>query len=1156
MNRTLWKDTLRLIRNQKGRYLAFVLIVMIGTSFYTGVTASSTMMAQNVDAYNDSLNLKDITIYSNYGFDEDDVAAVAALSEVESAEGSKFADVMASDGTTASITRIHSLTQDSQINNFILVEGRYPQNDKEVLSEHGNDMNPGFAVGSELTLTRPDDDLGDWISTDTVTVVGSVDTPVYLNMTKENSTLGNQYIGTYLYMNESAFTSEYYTELNVTTANGKSFNSFYQPYMDYISGVVEDIETLAETQTVKRKQAIYDEAVRKYNEGYQEYQDGLEKYNTEIADAEKKLTDAFNKIKDGYVQIAASQAKIDAGRRKLKAELNGQSVQSINDGIAQIDAAVDQLSQAKSGYAQINDALEQIDNANKALPTASRVTNELLKAVPELKDATIGELKDFISSVIERYPSSEDVSKYISERIEESGVIAKYLGDADKSKLREYIETSDMSKLTTYVKETLADTTYLELLELTEGSTLGDLNNALAELPKKLEDTKAELEAQKKQIVDSLAEQGMTVDDIDAKLEELGKKRAELVEAAAKVSSAQAELDYAQKKLDAAKKKLDAGYKEYLASEAEFEKKKADAWQKLEDAKAELDAAWDKIQGLESCTWTVLDRSKHYASETFKNTVKQMKAIADIFPVFFLLVAALVCLTTMTRMVDEERGQIGIMRALGYTQLQCAFRYLFYAGSAAILGCILGAAFGMVTFPVIIYNAWKMMYVLPPMKIYISWAVIFKASLAFFVVIILTTWFTCERDMKEVPSQLLRPKSPKLGRKTLLERITFIWSRFSFTWKVTARNLIRYKKRLAMTIVGVAGCTALLVIGFGVKDSISSMVSLQFDELMHYDGSAVFEDELTVSEKQALANSIEARDDVSDVHLINGYSTLVTVGKDEETSNLYVFDDNKQVSQVFTLRTRRGHEPVELTDDGVIVNEKLAENLGLSVGDTMTVESKTGLKRDVRISGIFEMYIQHYVLMSKEYYSETFGTAAGYNEILIQESEGADNPALQTDLLNINEIASISFVDSILANFQTMVDSLDLIVWVLIFSSMALAFVVLGNLTNINISERQREIATLKVLGFRPKEVQSYIYNENNILTFVGALCGMPIGNILHHYIMRQVEMDYVMFGRSVLPQSFVYSVLITVLFGLLVNYFMRKRLASVLMVESLKSVE
>ncbi len=1099
MNHTLWKDTLRLIRNQKSRYLSVILIVLIGTAFYTGVTASSTMLAQNVDAYNDSLNLKDITIYSNYGFDDDDVEAVGSLADVEIAEGSRFIDVMASDGTTASVTRIHSLNTESQINQFKLVEGRYPQNDSEVLSECGNEMNPGYAIGAVVTLARPDDDLDDYITEETVTVVGTIDTPLYLNMTKENSTLGNQYIDTYLYMNESAFVTDYYTELNVVTTKGKSYNSFYQPYMDYIEGVTDEIEALAKTQTVSRRENIYDEAVSKYEEGLKEYEDGLDAYNTEIADAEKQLSDAFAKIKKGYLEINASQAKINKGRKDLKRELGNNSVESIRNGIFQID-----------------DAISQIDSNLPTLQAASNVSSRVLQSVPSLGSITIREAGTAISEIYNRIPKNESLSEFIESHPE----IAKYLKGVDIDALEEMIANGSINQ------------EYLEQLGLTESSTLSDANSALAKYVDELSNTRNTLEVQ----------------------------RQELVEALDKVTSAEAELNAAQKELDAAKKKLDAGYEEYLVSLSEFETRKADAWQELEDAKAELDSAWQEIQNLDECKWTILDRSSHYASETFKNTVHQMKAIADIFPVFFLLVAALVCLTTMTRMVDEERGQIGIMRALGYTRIQCAFRYLFYAGSAAIIGCILGSILGMISFPVVIYNAWKMMYVLPEMKIYISWAVIFQATVAFMVVILLTTWLTCFKDMKEVPSQLLRPKSPKLGKSTMIERISFIWKRLSFTWKVTIRNLIRYKKRLIMTIIGVAGCTALLIVGFGIKDSIQHMVDIQFGELMHYDGSATYEDELLLSEKQSLSDEILERNDVESVELITGYSTLVTSSdehnNDEETASMLVFDSDSQTESAFTLRTRDGHDPINLTDDGVVISEKLAENMGLSIGDTIVIESKAGLEREARIVAICEMYIYHYVILSQDYYKEIFGTSAGYNEVLITETEDADNLALQSDLLNMDGVDSIYFVDSILENFQSMVDSLDLIVWVLIISSMALAFVVLGNLTNINISERQREIATLKVLGFRPKEVQSYIYNENNILTLAGALVGIPIGNVLHHYIMRQVEMDYVMFGRSIQPQSFLYSIIITVLFGLLVNYFMRKRLDNVLMVESLKSVE
>ncbi len=1242
MNRTLWKDTLRLIRKQKGRYLSLILIVMIGTAFFTGVTASSTMMADNVDAYNDSLNLKDITIYSNLGFDSDDISAINALEEVQLAEGTKFADVMASDGTTASVARIHSLKNEQEINQFILREGRYPENDSEVLAEAGSDMNPGYAMGSVLTLSRPDDDLEDWIQTDTVTVVGTVDTPLYLNMTKENSTLGNQYINTYLYLNDSAFTSEADTEVNVITRNGKDYNSFYPPYLDYIETVTAAIEDLAEDQTVHRRQAVIDEAMEQYNEGLKEYEEGKETYDREIADAEKELKDAKKKLNKGKKSLEDAQKQIDDGLAELasqqeqaqkeiddgwvqyreglaqyqqgleeyetqKQELSATSLQ-ITEGINQIEGGTQQLSQALTGYQQIEDGISQIEEALPLLESSADAVSLLLELIPEAETVTITELYQVLSALQtlenELDPEDLEAARELLHSID-TDAIRSYLESIDTAELPEAVAaiikrvSSALEKIPqirsayeTFRTTDWADSGYLDQLGLEEGDTLGTLQQSLVSLRTELTETQESLLVQMQQIIDALAAQGLSVDTVPAKLAELAAQRKELEDALSAISSGLAageaqlaeafvqlqsarreleegqltldqkiaeglsQLEDAQTELDSNRRELEENQKKLSDGEKELQIQKEDGAQKLEDAKAELDKALDDIQNLETCTWTILDRSKHYASETFKNTVGQMKSIADIFPVFFLLVASLVCLTTMTRMVDEERGQLGIMRALGYTPIQCAFRYLFYAGTAALFGCILGSVIGMLTFPAIIYNAWNMMYILPAMRIYISWKVIFQATAAFFAVILLTTLFTCFRDMREVPSQLLRPKSPKLGKAALIERIDFLWKRFSFTWKVTIRNLLRYKKRLIMTLIGVAGCTALLITGFGVKDSIQSMVDLQFEELQHYQGSADFDEELTLSEGRTLAEEILEKEDVEQIALLTGYSTLVLSGDDEETANMLVFTDHEQLSSFFTLRTRTGHDPVTLEDDGIVISEKLSENLHLSVGDSVTVESKAGLQRSVTITGICEMYIQHYVFMTEACYYNVFGTHPGFNEVLITETDSADNLKLQSDLLLMEGVASISFIDSILENFQSMVNSLDLIVWVLIFSSMSLAFVVLGNLTNINISERQREIATLKVLGFRSNEVQSYIYNESNILTFLGALLGMPIGNLLHHYIMRQVEMDYIMFGRSVLPQSFLYSVLLTVLFGLLVNFFMKKKLSAVQMAESLKSVE
>lgn len=1226
MPRTLKKDILRLIRATKGRFFSLTAIVTIGVAFFVGVSSSSTIMADNVDTYADRVRLKDITIYSDYGFDEEDIKAISGLEEVAYAEGSKFVDVNAAAGSTSIITRIHSYDPDSQINLFDLVEGRLPQKKNEVLSEGGTDMEPGYPVGTVLRISRPENDLDDWLDVDTVTVVGLIDTPLYLNMTKENSTLANQYIQTYLYIPEEAFVIDYDVEVNVLTKEGVSYESFYDAYEKYCSRVKEEIKDFGTTQVMHRHDEVLEEAYKELNDGWREYYDGKKEFDEEIADAEQEIADAKQEIADGwqelddgiqklkdaqkelddsetdgYQQIADARAEIEKGREKLK---EGESEyyekeaeylalkDEIDNGIKQIKEGIKQLQQAKEGLDQIDAGIAQINEAREKLTTAKEGIAMIDAGIAKI-DESVTQLETAAAGLAQLDAAIAQMDGIPGMEAQKAALEAQR--DAVRAQLTEQgIDPDHISETVEALKQQRAG-----LAEQREGVIASLQEQGIAY--ESIDQTIAGLDAQKTAlentragVVAQLKEQGIEADQIDEQIaslqaqitelnnnkrmidEGLAEGKAQLddahdtldkaymatinaaAELAEEVEKAQKEINDGWNEIDENRQKLKDAEKDLEDAEKELEDARKDGLQELADAKEELDKAQQDIDDLEDGSWTVLDRSQHYASKTYKNTVEQMRAIGAVFPMFFFMVAALVCLTTMTRMIDEQRSQLGIMRALGYSRLQCSMKYLTYAGMATALGTVLGTVLGLAIFPYIIYTAWKMMYILPPMKLFMPWRLIVMSAVGFLAVMLATTWYVCRNDMNDVPSQLLRPKSPKLGKTALIERIGPLWNRLSFSWKITMRNLFRYKQRLIMTVIGVAGCTALLITGFGISDSINGMVDIQFDELQLFEGQ-VHAEGLKPSEMNVLKNDLLKQEDVSSAVIAGSYSAIAVNGHDtlEETVNVQVFEKPEMIQSCYNLRTRVGHEPIIPDDDGVIINEKLAENLGLKAGDSIIVESKTGIRKEVRIAAVTEMYIQHYMFMTQAYYSKVFGSTISMDTLMVDiDGDVEVSRAFQKRIVKDDRVSGVQFYDTILENFKSMVNSLDLIVWALIISSMSLAFVVLGNLTNINISERQREIATLKVLGFRKREVQNYIFKENNVLTGLGALAGIPIGQVLHHFIMRQVEMDYVMFGRTVDPSSNVISFFMTVLFGMLVNFFMRRRLQSIEMVESLKSVE
>lgn len=1302
MPKTLWKNILRLISATKSRFFSLTAIVAIGVAFFVGVAGASPVMGYSVDSYDDRTNLKDITIYSNYGFDEEDLEAIRNVEGVEVAEGAYFADVLGNYENATYITRIHSYNENNVINRIVLREGRMPQNKNEALAEAGTTLQQGFPIGSTVTFSYPEGTENESLLIDEITVVGTIDTPLYLNQTKENSTLSNQYIRTYLYVPEDAFDQSFFLEVNALVKGGTDLYSFSKEYQKLAEETKEDIEELAVTQQNHRVDTIKAEAMEDYNEGLHQYEDGKKEFEDGIRDGEKELSEGQEELEDGEKQLSdAEKALQDAkrlletseadARKKLKEaedeinkgwkELDTQSKafeekkkelqkqkQDINDAIPQLEQAKDGLKQIDEGIREIDQGLDRL--RDPYLETVMR----LLGKIPEetkLEDIKqlFSEILDEKNALLEQYPQLSEIdvldildrainhvdtlheedaylhSEAVTEEmdylrtldpetpIDDESVsslatipfieerIREWLPDFRLSTVGEFLETYDtLTNLLDHLeefmhRETVQDLLYLyhetddetkrkminldfgsfgdqlgqfsELSGVTPIETIGDIIEAYEKSISALEDTREDLVGKRKEITDALKKQGIAEDGIDDAIQQMkdGIKQIDegIAEGERLIEEGRQKLLDAEKQLEDGKRQLEEqlreARKQYENGAAEIARNKArlqdarsqlaDGLKELEEAREkgleELEEAWQKlvdakkqIDDLKEGEWTVLDRKSHYASVTYGNTIDQMKAIGRIFPVFFILVAALVCLTTMTRMVDEQRGEIGILRALGYSRLQCAGKYLIYAAAATVSGTLIGIVVGMLTFPIIIYETWKMMYILPEIQMIIPWNLILLSSVSFLSGMLLTTWLACRADMKEVPSQLMRPKAPKLGKSTFLEKISVIWSRLSFTWKVTMRNIIRYKRRFFMTVAGVAGCTALLVTGFGIRDSINSMVDIQFYQIYRFDGMAAFDKNIEEERMEEISQQFAEKAEIENTMLLKMYSAKATGNSDlEDTVTVETYHDAGDIQQAYDLRTRTGHEPLSLSDEGAVISEKLAERLEIGIGDTIHLEGEDSTYRDVPVIGITEMYIGHYAFMTEKGYESIYGYIPSSVSMLVKiNGDQSVNQKMQAELVDTDGIDGITFYDVTLDNFNNMVKGLNVIVWTLIISSMSLAFVVLGNLINVNISERQREIATLKVLGFRKREVRSYIYKENNVLTLIGAFVGLPIGTILHHYIMRMVEMEYVMFGREVLPMSYIYSIALTVFFGILVDRFMAKKLTSIQMVESLKSVE
>ena len=635
---------------------------------------------------------------------------------------------------------------------------------------------------------------------------------------------------------------------------------------------------------------------------------------------------------------------------------------------------------------------------------------------------------------------------------------------------------------------------------------------------------------------------------------ELDDAKQQIADAYAQLADARAELDDARATIEENRQKLADGEIEYADAKADAEQELADARAELEDAQADLDA-------IEMPSWYVWDRDNNVSYNSFAGNVTKVEALAGVFPLFFFLVAALVVSTTMTRMIEEERLQIGTMKALGYANGAIMRKYVLYAMTAAVLGALFGLAFGFTVFPSVIWYAYAMMYYVPAFHPVWRWGYALFAGGSLILCTLAVTIATCRSSLKESPADLMRPRAPKAGKRILLERIRPLWRRLSFTYKVTCRNLFRYKRRFWMTVIGVAGCTALLVTGFGISDSINGIMVKQYTDVSQYDLMTAVTD---VADTQSGPVYDYLFAGGSDGAVTSSLATMTAAATQElpdgSTAEVYLMvpQDAAALNDYIDMHERTSRQPTPLGETGVVLTEKLAELLDVKAGDTVTLVNGDGAEGSFTVSGVCENYVSNYVYMSAATYADAFGQEPEWNNILSRLSDDSQQArdAISTELLAMDEVASLTFTEDMMTQVLNMLNSINAVVVMIVVCAAVLALVVLYNLTNINVAERVKEIATIKVLGFYDREVSAYVMRETVALTVIGALFGLAGGIALHRFVIYTVEVDAVMFGRTIDPSSFVYSLALTMLFSLIVNLLMGRKLKLISMVESMKAPE
>lgn len=822
------------------------------------------------------------------------------------------------------------------------------------------------------------------------------------------------------------------------------------------------------------------------------------RYKEIIKDANEKLSEGKSKLQEektkAYNELDKAKTKIENSRSKIK-----NSEQDLDKKENQVKSEISSAEKAISSAAEKLSLSEielnkQINVFNTSKDSAQQEINKAKDKLKEQEDE-VGKLKEYIAS-IEQVLSNE------------------YL-DEEKRKELEFILEKSKQKL--------------EVSEI----ALSQAREEIAKQEQVFKDTQNKLLLAKT--------------DIEKNKELINSQKSNLD---VKKKEAESEFKNARYKLEQGKKELEKGQATYLKNKKEVEFK-------LQKAQDEIDREEKKIKDIKNGKWYILDRNTNYGFVDYKNSANSIESISKIFPVFFFSLAALICLTTMTRMVDEQRINIGTMKALGYDTGSIMLKYILYSLLASVLGSVLGNLIGLTVFPSVIYNAYaSMTYTLPKVTLVFSVRLIVLSTLIAILTTTLASVYSCYKELKEVPSMLMRPKAPTEGKRILLERISFIWNRLNFTQKVTFRNLFRYKKRFFMTVIGIAGCSALLLTGFGIKDSISSIVDNQYGQIIKYNLTLNYGKDVDKNSKTKEEKVIDSDDRINNCLNIKNKSYKVISNSVEKDVNIVVPENINEINKFITLKNRVSNKKYTLNNKGVFITEKLAKLLKVKDGDSIVLKNEDNKEFKVKVSGIVENYVGHYLYMSPKLYKNTFNENVKFNEVLINTKDGISQDKLGKDMMNLDNINSATFNTSAKSSFSDMITNLNSVVILIIVSAGALAFIVLYNLTNVNISERIREIATIKVLGFYDNEVSSYVFRENIILTVIGTILGLILGVFLHRFIMTTAELEFVMFGRDIKPISFILSGMLTFIFATLVNLCMYFKLKKVKMVESLKSVD
>ena len=1098
MNKSIIKLTKREISSSLGRYLAIFAIIALGAGLFVGLRLSRPDFLETYNNYTNKTNFYDFRLVSTLGLTDEDIAEVKKMDGVKLAEGAVGADFLFN---TADEDNLIMMAQSipENVNQIKLKAGRMPEKANECLADP--DMYSKDDIGSTIKLSKDNSEQTfDTFAYDEYTIVGLADSVLYINMERGSSTLGNGSVKGYIYIPMDGFSTDYYTDIYVCVdSKGYVYSDEYeQSTQKYVDG----LEKFMSERAVIRRDAIIDDAMSQLDDAKKQYEDGKAQY-----DAAKADYDA------GYAEYTKKKSDTEAQLEKARKEI--ENAESMMGDTSVIDQKQAELDAAKA----------ELDKGQAEYESGLRQFNAKAKLAYGAVDEQIAYYENRISD------KQNDIAAQNAEIESLNAQLAEAQANGDSLKVR----------LIEWKIKTANDRISLDNADIER------YNERLEVHRQKRAEVDAELEPYRKQLEDAKAQ-------LDSGYAQIAAGQAELDAAREMISSGGAQLETAKKQYEQGKAEAERGFaeaeKELASGKAQLDAAKAE----LDKGAAELDSAEKQIKNINHADTYVLGRDTNAGYVCFESDTNVVQSVASVFPVFFFLVAALVCLTTMTRMIADQRTQIGIMKALGYSSGAIMGKYMFYSGSATVLGSIFGIAAGSFAFPAIVWFGYGLIYNLSGLTFTMNWPLALGITAANLLVTLLVTWYCCAKELKCAPADLIRPKAPEAGKRILLERIPTVWNDMSFMQKVSARNIMRYKKRIFMMLLGIGGCTALVLTALGLNDTIQNVVTRQYDDIILYDYEITMAYDMNEEEQEIFFS--DAGDDIKDaVFLYRGLAEVS--GSDAIKSATLTVTDGKKLCKYIDLSY--DGEPIDYPGRGeAAINYNLARQLGgIEVGDEIKLTTSEKKELTVTVSALFDNYVDSFVFISPETCEEQLGEVPEYKSALANAPDGADiNRCAEALTHDVDGVRGVTLSVDTKARMSSMMDGLLVVVAAIILCAGLLAFIVLYNLTNINISERIREIATLKVLGFYPNEAAHYVFRENLILTGAGAVFGLGLGVALHAFVMNAIKVDMMYFKPHISFLSFAVSIAITFVFAMIVNAIMRRRIDNIDMAGALKSIE